>query len=255
MTQAAALRALHVPGHPIVLPNTWDVVSAKEVEKAGFAAVATGSGAVSATLGYRDGHGTPAEEMLAVAARITQAVSVPVTVDMEGGYDLTPADLARRLIDAGASGLNFEDGDHTRGEGVLDAGVQSERIAALRGAARSDLVINARIDLWVRDVGDPAERLAHGIERARAYSAAGADSVFPIMLSDVDAIRTFVTEASAPVNIFWNPHGPTIGELADLGVSRISFGSAIHRAATHHVRAVLEGLRAGDDTLLRGPAG
>lgn len=251
MSKAAALRALHVPGDPIVLPNAWDVVSAKEVERAGFPAVATGSGAVSASLGYRDGHGTPAEEMLAVAARIASAVSVPVTVDMEGGYGLAPGDLARRLIDAGVSGLNFEDSDHEAGEGVLDVDVQAERIAALRAAAGSNLVVNARIDLWVREVGDPAERLALGIERARAYAAAGADSVFPIVLSDVDAIRTFVVETGGPVNIFWNPQGPTLAELAGLGVARISFGSAIHRAATATMRAVVEALHRGDDTLLR----
>ncbi|WP_327038619.1 isocitrate lyase/phosphoenolpyruvate mutase family protein [Micromonospora maris] len=111
--RAAALRALHRPGDPLVLPNAWDVGSARAVVEAGFGAVATASAAVSQSLGYADGEGTPAGEMFAAVSRITRAVTVPVTADLERGYGLPPAELVQRLLDAGAVGLNLEDSART----------------------------------------------------------------------------------------------------------------------------------------------
>lgn len=254
MNKAAALRALHVPGEPVVLPNVWDVATARVMAKAGFPAVATGSAAVAASLGYRDGHAAPANDMLAAAGRIARAVDVPVTADMEGGYDLAPAALAGRLIDEGVSGLNFEDTDHAAGGGtLLDTTAQAERIAALRDAAGDRLVINARVDVFLHG-GEVTDDLCDaGLARARAYAAAGADVVFPIVLSDETALESFVRQAGAPVNAFWRGDGPSLGRLAELGVARVSFGSAIQRAALGRVRAVADALRAGDDSVLREP--
>jgi 2-methylisocitrate lyase-like PEP mutase family enzyme len=208
---------------------------------------------VSATLGYRDGEATPPTEMLAAVGRIARAVAIPVTADMEGGYGMAPNDLVDALIDAGVSGLNFEDTDHSSEHHDLVAPMdQAERIAALRDAAGDRLVINARIDLWARDVGDPATRVEAALERARAYVAAGADCVFPILLSDEESIRRFAAQAGAPVNIFWTAAGPSLARLAELGVARVSFGSAIHRAAFHEVATIITALRNGDDAPLRG---
>ncbi|GAB2975965.1 hypothetical protein GCM10017788_40890 [Amycolatopsis acidiphila] len=145
---AAALRALHVPGNPLLLPNAWDADSARLVEEAGFPVVATSSVAVAAALGYADGEQAPAEEMFAAAARIARAVSVPVTVDAESGYGLPAAELAERLLGAGAVGCNLEDTDHARG-GIRAVGEQADRLAAVREAAGQDLVLNARIDLFL----------------------------------------------------------------------------------------------------------
>src|SRR5207253_9148545 len=150
--KAEALRRLHAGPDMLVLPNAWDAASAQVFEKAGFAAMATTSGGVAAALGYEDHEKAPVEEMLAAAARIIAAVSVPVTVDFEAGYQLTPRQIAERLVSIGAAGLNLEDSDH-HGDGVLvDADKQAERLAAVKAASRHlgvDLVLNARVDVFI----------------------------------------------------------------------------------------------------------
>src|SRR6185436_2904384 len=113
--QARALAALHRAGKPLVLPNAWDAGSARAVEAAGFPVVATTSAGVARSLGFEDHQAAPVGEMLAAAARIARAVSVPVTVDFEAGYGLAPATMIERLLEAGAAGCNFEDTDHAAG--------------------------------------------------------------------------------------------------------------------------------------------
>ena len=150
--QAATLRALHVPGHPLVLPNAWDAASATMVVDAGFPVIATSSAATAAVLGYPDGEATPVEEVLAAVARIVRAVSVPVTVDFERGYRLPAAELVERLAGTGAVGLNLEDSDPVTGE-MIDPAQQADFLASVRQAATSaglDLVINARTDSFLR---------------------------------------------------------------------------------------------------------
>src|SRR5436190_23925255 len=119
------LRSLHLPGTPLVLPNAWDVASARAVAAAGFPVVATTSGGVAASLGYEDHHGAPAEEMFAAAGRIARGVDVPVTVDAEAGYGMEPAELVTALRGVGAAGCNLEDTDYSAG-GLRDAGRQAE---------------------------------------------------------------------------------------------------------------------------------
>ena len=182
---AAALRGLHVPGDPLVLPNAWDAATARAVAAAGFPAVATTSSGVAESLGYEDGEETPADEMLAAVRRISRVVDVPVTADLEGGYGLDPADLAQRAVAAGAAGLNFEDTDHANAPRLHDIAAQAERIGALKAA--QDLVVNARIDVFLN--GGP---VAEGLERARAYADAGADCVYPIGIVDEATIAAFV---------------------------------------------------------------
>jgi 2-methylisocitrate lyase-like PEP mutase family enzyme len=246
------LRSLHVPGTPLVLPNAWDVGSARAVEAAGFPVVATTSGGVAAALGYEDHEHAPADEMLAAAARISRSVDVPATVDAEAGYGMKPRDLVAALAEVGAAGCNLEDTDHTAGE-LRDPAQHAEWLRAVREAAFDAsyrLVINARIDVFLADIlresETPQSVLVKGaLERAHAYVEAGADCVFPIALWELDALRSLMSEASAPVNILETPRAPSLPELAELGVARVSYGRLLHRDAMETFGSVLEAIAAG----------
>ena len=239
---AGRLRALHVPGDPLVLPNAWDAASARLVEAAGFPVVATGSAGVAESLGYPDGQGAPPAEMFAAARRIARAVGVPVTVDVEGGYGLPAAELAGRLADAGAVGCNLEDTDHGA-RGLVDIARQADRIAALR-AADPELVINARVDVFLC-AEDGRAVLADGVARARAYLAAGADCVYPIMVPADVLGAVVVAVAPAPVNALYLPDGPDPAALGGEGVARVSLGPGLFRLAGSAVTRSLRRLAAG----------
>ncbi|WP_037603429.1 isocitrate lyase/PEP mutase family protein [Streptacidiphilus rugosus] len=244
---AAILRALHVPGKPLVLANAWDVASARLVEGAGFPAVATASAAIAPTLGYDDHEQTPPEEMFAAVARIRRAVSVPVTADLEGGYGLEPAEFVERLAATGAVGANIEDTDAHSG-GLRPAERQAEYLAGIRAAADAagyDLVLNARVDVYLHDGGSDAERLAEALRRGRLYREAGADSLYPILVADAPTIEALVEGLDAPVNILARPGVPTVGELAGLGVARISFGPGMFRIAQAATEAALRAVADG----------
>jgi 2-methylisocitrate lyase-like PEP mutase family enzyme len=229
-SKAAALRALQVPGQPLVVPNAWDAASARMVVAAGFPVVATSSFATAEVLGYDDGEAAPVDEVLAAAARIARAVSVPVTVDFERGYGLAPAELVERLTATGVVGLNLEDSNPATGT-MIDAGEQADFLAAVRGAAVSqgvDLVINARTDSFLRRAGSPQEQLAASLERGARYLAAGADCVYPIAAADPNAIRALAEGIPGPINVGYGQQGTlSLAELAALGVARVSFGPAL----------------------------
>lgn len=237
---ASVLRALHVPGSPVILPNAWDAASAAAVQEAGFPAVATGSAAVARVLGYDDGEATPVPEMLAAVARVVRAVEVPVTADLERGYGLPPAELVERLLATGAAGCNLEDSDPRTGERV-DVERQAAFLAEVRAAAGPALVLNARIDTYL---GPDADR-ADAVRRARRYLEAGADCVYPIGLGDEREIEALVAEVGGPVNILFRPGAPSLARLAELGVARVSYGHGLHQAAHAYavrmIRAVAEG--------------
>jgi len=232
------LRSLHRPGDPLLLPNAWDVATAKAVVAAGFPVVATTSAGVAGSLGFADHEGAPGDEMLAAAARIARGVDVPVTVDAEAGYGMEPAELIAALRSAGAAGCNLEDTDHAT-ETLRDPGEHAEWLRAVREAAADDgypLVVNARIDVflhpWLAGNAGPQEALVdEAAERANAYLEAGADCVFPIVLSEKDALRRFVSEVSGPVNVVRLPQAPSLAELAELGVSRVSWGLLLYAGA------------------------
>jgi 2-methylisocitrate lyase-like PEP mutase family enzyme len=231
------LRSLHVPGDPLVLPNVWDVSSAKAVVGAGFPVVATTSAGVAAALGYEDHQGAPADEMLAAAARIARGVDVPVTVDAEAGYGLEPAGLVTALEGAGAAGCNLEDTNHATGA-LRDPDEHAAWLADVREAAAAagyGLVINARIDVFLGGTGDVQEALA----RARLYFDAGVDCVYPIGLSDRDQLAAFVAEAGGPVNVLALPKAPSPAELAELGVARISYGGLLFRQTMEGFKRLL----------------
>ncbi|MBP2330305.1 2-methylisocitrate lyase-like PEP mutase family enzyme [Kibdelosporangium banguiense] len=239
----ALLRSLHVPGRPLILPNAWDAASGLLVEEAGFPVVATSSGAVAESLGYADHQGAPVDEVFAAIRRITRTVSVPVTMDAEGGYGLSAGELADRLAEAGLAGCNIEDTDYA-GTGLVDIVVQADRLAALR-AADPDLVINARIDLFIA-AKDHRAVLDEAIERARAYLAAGADCVYPILVRSADVLESFVGAISpAAVNVAYLPHGPDLPALGALGVARVSLGTGLWWNLQAVLRAKLAKFAAG----------
>lgn len=243
MSLATTLRALHVPGTPLVLPNAWDAASARAVVEAGFPVVATTSGGVAAALGYEDHQDAPAEEMLAAAGRIARSVDVPVTVDAEAGYGLSPDELVEALQAAGVAGCNLEDTDHVRGE-LVETGRQARWLASVRRAAQErgyPIVLNARVDLFLAGRGSvpQADHLDDAVARGRAYLASGVDCVYPIFLSEADVIEAFVRQVEGPVNILAMPSAPPFQRLADLGVARISYGSMLHHRAMAEVSAVL----------------
>ena len=226
--QAEALRRLHSDPRPLVLPNAWDVASARLVVKAGFPVVATSSGAVAATLGYEDDDSMPVDEAFDVIARIARSVSVPVTADVEAGYRLSPKDLVKRLLEAGAVGCNLEDTDHHGDTDLLDAGENAERLRAVREAATeagAEIVLNARVDVLRRE-GDRRELFEEAVRRARLYLQAGADCVFPIRLADDELIGEFVRRVEGPVNVV-AAGAPPLARLAELGVARISFAGSL----------------------------
>ncbi|WP_410791150.1 isocitrate lyase/phosphoenolpyruvate mutase family protein [Kribbella sp. C-35] len=233
------LRALHRPGTPLLLPNVWDAATASAVVAAGFPVVATTSGGVAAALGYEDHEGAPADEMLAAAGRIARAVGVPVTVDAEAGYGMEPGDLVDALRTIGAAGCNLEDTDHRSG-GLRASSEHAKWLAAVRrAAAETDypLVINARVDVFLGPFlagagpDELAELVPEGVERGTAYLEAGADCVYPIGLWETDALRGFKQQVGGPVNVIRLPQGPSVAELAELGVARVSWGPFLQHAA------------------------
>jgi 2-methylisocitrate lyase-like PEP mutase family enzyme len=249
--QCDLLRALHRSGDPLLLPNAWDVATARAVVAAGFPVVATTSGGVAATLGYEDEEGAPVDEMLGAASRIARSVEVPVTIDAEAGYGLRPAELVTALRSAGAAGCNLEDTDHTAG-GLRDPGRHAEWLGAVREAAAADgypLVINARVDSFLGPFlagagpGTQEELVPEAVRRATAYLDAGADCVYPIALWESDPLRRFTLDVGGPVNVVRLPQAPSIAELAALGVARVSWGPFLHLGAMAHFEEQLTSLQ------------
>ena len=246
------LRSLHRPGTPLVLPNAWDAATAKAVAAAAFPAVATTSGGVAAALGYEDHEGAPAGEMLAAAARITRSVDVPVTVDAEAGYGMTAVDLAAGLKGVAAAGCNLEDTNHATTT-LRDPAQQAAWLRGVREAAsdqRHPLVINARIDVFIPSAFSGSagptqgELVPEALHRAQAYLDAGADCVFPIGLWEAGALAAFVSACPGPVNVLAIPQAPSLAELAELGVARVSYASLLHRGTMDQFSHVLTSLAA-----------
>ena len=241
---------MHAGPQPLILPNVWDAASARAFADAGFGALATSSRAVAVTLGYRDGQ-TPCDEMLAAVARIARSVTVPVTADIENGYGLSPAELVDRLAEAGVSGCNLEDSNPVA-HVLTDPSEQAEYLAAVRAEARRELVINARVDVFVREparsslaAAGPALAAAvdEAVARACRYLAAGADCVYPI-IAPPEVLGELVRRIPGPVNAMFVPGGPTLAELAGLGVARITFGSGLHARVSKVLGAIARDLTA-----------
>ncbi len=202
----------------LVLPNAWDVASATRLAALpGCRALATTSAAVARSLGWEDGEQAPAEEMLRANERIAAAVDVPVTGDLEHGYG-DPVGTARRAWEAGLVGINFED---STDDGLVPLREQVETIRAIR-AAVPELVLNARVDVFVRRTGG----IDDAVERGNAYLEAGADCVYPIACP-VDAVADLARRIDGPINVLVIPGLPEPHELQALGVARMTWGSGL----------------------------
>ncbi len=246
--RAGHFRRLH-DERPLVLPNAWDAGSARVIERAGARAIATTSAGVSWAHGRRDGQKLTRDEMIRAIRYVVQAVTVPVTADIEGGYgEGSPRDVAetvRAAIDVGAVGINLEDSPGAEGQALLPPEAHAERIRAAR-AAGGDLVINARTDVFLFEVGAPETRLEEVVRRARLYRAAGADCLFVPGVIDAKTIAALVHSVDGPLNVMAMPGAPSVPELGKLGVARVSVGPAIAQAALAATRrAALELLERG----------
>lgn len=235
-TKAELFRSLHRGPKILVLPNAWDVASARIFEEAGVSAIATTSAGVAFTLGYPDGQKIPREEMLAVVARIAARVKLPVTADVESGYGKRPEDAAQTAVEAiqaGAVGVNLEDADHENERALVELPLQLEKIHAVTEAGSRlgvALVINARTDVYLEQIGTPETRYDETIRRLSAYRDARADCLFAPGIRDVETIARLVRDLRHPLNILVGPGSPPIPELQKLGVARASLGSSAMRA-------------------------
>jgi len=248
--KAASFRVLHSGREILLLPNVWDVASARLIEESGFKAAATSSAGIAFSLGYPDGQRISREEMLAVIARIAKAVRIPVTADVEAGYGKTAEDAgrtARAVVEAGAVGMNLEDATGDSPSVLVELPLQLEKIRAVREMAsrlRIPLVLNARTDMYLLQIGDPAERYDETVRRLSAFREAGADCVFAPGLRDAPTIGRLVADLKCPVNILAGPGSPSVPELSKLGVARVSLGSATMRATVGYLRRIAQELRA-----------
>ncbi len=245
--KAETFRAMHAGPGMLVMPNAWDAASAQRIVAAGFPAIATTSGGVAIALGYEDHETAPVDEMLAASARIARAVSVPVTVDFEAGYQLPPAEVARRLVEAGVVGMNLEETDHHGSAGLIPPETQAEFLSAVKAGARAlgvDLVLNARIDVFIRSAGTLETQLADGLRRARIYREAGADCIYPIALSDPEAIRAMV-EAAGVINVTVRRGGPlSLATAAGCGARRVTYATSVFRETMAALDAIVTDIHA-----------
>jgi 2-methylisocitrate lyase-like PEP mutase family enzyme len=224
-------------------------MSARLFEAAGFGAIATTSGGVAWTLGFADGEHAPWNEVVEATARIVRAVRVPVTADIEAGYGETPDQVAKSIADilqAGVVGCNLEDGTPRPDQPIRPIDDAVARIRAAREAANVagvPLVINARVDLYLKNVGDPQARFEETVQRSKAYLAAGADCIYPFALADMDTIARLVKAVGAPINVVARAGTPPATEFERIGVARISIAAGASLAAMSLIQNIGQELR------------
>ncbi|RHW16791.1 isocitrate lyase/phosphoenolpyruvate mutase family protein [Sphingomonas gilva] len=245
MTKFADFAALHVAGDPLILFNAWDAGSAKVVAEAGAKAIATGSASVAGANGYADGEGLPLDFVIANLERIVGAVDLPVTLDFEGGYATDADEVAanvRRVRNAGAVGINFED-QVVDGEGLHAIADQAARIAAIRAATGPDFFINARTDLFLKKWGGPHDQamIDEAVARGVAYAEAGASGYFVPGMVDIAQVAEVCRRVALPINFMAYPGAPDAKALAEAGIARISHGPFPWKAAMAALKEAAEG--------------
>lgn len=244
--KADLLRSLHIPGDPLIVTNVWDAVTARIVAGApGVKAIASASHAVSFAHGVEDGEGLSIDQALEAARLIVNAVDLPVSIDFERGYAMDAASVGRniaRLIDAGAAGLNLEDSTGDSASPLFPIDLAVDRVAAVRAAADKGgvpLVLNARADALVRGAS-----WDEFIDRANAYLGAGADVIFALGLGDEDKVARAIDQIHGKVSVVSNPTSVPLKRLAELGVSRVSFGPGTLGLTLAHLQAAATQLTA-----------
>ena len=250
--KAEVFLKFHQDEEILVLLNSWDIGSSKLIEASGYKAIATTSMGIAASFGYPDCQVIQLSEMIGVITRIVNGVRVPVTVDIEAGYGNNLdeiIDSVKKIIATGIVGINIEDSIDLNPI-LIDEMEFCERISAIRALSDSmgfHLVINARTDSFYTSLGSSREKLSESIKRGNKYREAGADCIFVQPLREKETISTLVKEINAPINILSNPAigkglPPSIRELQDLGVARLSLGSSLMKATLALIKKVADEL-------------
>jgi 2-methylisocitrate lyase-like PEP mutase family enzyme len=232
---AAVFRALHRPGKPLVLVNVWDAASARLFVEAGAPAIGTSSAALAWSLGWADGQQLPLAQLLAAVERIARVIDVPLSVDLEEGYGTTPdavASTVRQVAAAGGVGINLEDGRE-------DPELLAAKIGAIR-ATGAPMFVNARCDVYLKQLGAAESRLVEAERRLARYVAAGADGVFVPGLVDLAGITHLAAVAGAPLNVLAFAGAPSVPALAEAGVARVSIGCGPMQATLGLARRIAE---------------
>lgn len=237
---------LHRQAKPLILPNAWDAASARIIEESGAGAIATTSAGVAWALGYADGYKMNAALNIQVAQSIARVVRVPLSIDFENGYSDDPATVAehvRPLLDAGVAGINIEDGpDHPD--------LLARKIEAIRKVADrhgSQLYINARTDVYLAALVPPAERVGETVRREKLYRAAGASGLFVPVITDGAEIARIAEYTALPLNIMAMPGLAKADRLADLGVKKLSAGTAVAQIIWQTAARISKAFLAGGD--------
>lgn len=234
--KAQAFLSMHTNDKLLVLPNIWNPIGARILAAKDFPAVATASEAVSASLGYEDGEKIKRSTLMDIITRIARSVDIPVTVDIEKGFGESISKLQEtilQVIDSGVVGINIED-SIGQGGALRPIDEQCERIAAVRevsGQQGLHLVINARVDSFLSGFfQEKEEKIEDAVVRAKAYSEAGADCIYPIGPGDLETVRILRNRIASPINILATPAAEPLTVLEEIGINRVSFGPFIFRS-------------------------
>lgn len=235
---------LHSQLSVFVLPNAWDAGSAKIFQESGFKAIGTTSAGIALSCGYSDGENLPFEKMIEVLKMIVNSVNVPVSADIEAGYGVSVEEVVenvRRVMLAGVVGINLEDGTGKPNDPIFEVSLQVEKIAAIKEMSQTlnmPLFINARTDLYWLNIGNSALRLQSAINRAKAYQKAGADCIFIPGVKNMDTIKKLRQDITCPINLLAGLDTPPLDDLSNIGIERISSGSAPFRATVTLLRKI-----------------
>jgi 2-methylisocitrate lyase-like PEP mutase family enzyme len=248
--QAKTFLELHHSPALFILPNAWDVVSAKIFELEGFQAIGTTSAGISSTLGYPDGQKMNLNELKSVTSRIIDCIKLPLSVDIEAGYSETVEGVvnsAYEVLKIGAVGINLEDSTRSSTNPLYETSFQCEKISAIREMCENigiHLVINARTDVFLESNDSTKNKTIHTIERANKYKEAGADCIFVPDVGDFNSeiITELVKEIDAPVNVIAGANTPPTSELQEIGVARVSLGPRPMRATFELLRNISQEL-------------
>ena len=239
-------KSLHNQNQPLLIANTWDVISSKAAEKAGFQVIGTSSHAIANILGYEDGENIPFEEMFFVVEKITKSTSLLVSADFESGYSDDPQQVAKnveKLVDAGILGINLEDGlTNGKDRSLGDISILNDKIKAIKSHLQSkgkDIYINARIDTYTTKHPDAINET---LNRIKAYEAAGANGFFVPLINTDEDIKAVLETTQLPLNVFMKDGLKTYEEFAALGVHRVSYGNGIHAKITEATNKAFDDL-------------
>ena len=255
-TKTEMFRQLHNNGRILLLPNAWDVISAKIFEKEGAEAIGTTSAGIAAALGYLDGQHMPKDLFLKSVERIISAVNIPVSVDIEAGYGKTVdevCDTVQKVFEMGAVGINLEDTDPETNQ-LIGIDQQADRIRAIHKLITKNnlpLFINARTDVYWSSNISLDKRYEEALRRLLAYKAAGADGIFVPGLNDVSIISKLHSATNLPVNVLGGTWITSIDFLKNTGIARISIGSGIFRSEVTYTQQVYRQFSRGDFSFLK----